>query len=36
MPLNNDGDTIKLLNQGAEVQKLDMAQAKLGVGFAYL
>ena len=33
MPLNNDGDTIKLLNQ-ERVNKLDMAQAKLGVGFA--
>lgn len=36
MPLNNDGDTIKLLNQGAEVQQVRYGAGQAGSGVRLL
>ncbi len=36
MPLNNDGDTIKLLNQGAEVQQVSYGADQAGSGVRLL
>ena len=36
MPLNNDGDTIKLLKQGAEVQQVRYSAGQAGSGVRLL